>query len=76
MTDDTHVQYQDRLVPKAGFRAFIYRWNQELHKVEAKLVNSWDKYELNISTKIWLSRKEEAQNVSPKDEKPSKKRGE
>lgn len=47
-----YVVYLNRTIPKAGFRAFIYSFDN----VE-KLVNSWDEYEKNISTGVWFSTK-------------------
>lgn len=47
-----HVIYLGRTIPKEGFRAFIYSYNDE-----QKLVNSWDEYEKNIATGVWFSTK-------------------
>jgi hypothetical protein len=47
-----HVIYLGRTIPKAGFRAFIYSFDNA-----QKLVESWDEYEKNIATGIWFSTK-------------------
>lgn len=42
------VQYCDRMVPKDGFRAFIYGDDGE-----SKLVNSWLEFEVHINAGGW-----------------------
>lgn len=45
---DEMVKYDDRYVPKQGFRAYIYGYdNQKL------LVNSWEEYQKEISSGLW-----------------------
>jgi hypothetical protein len=52
-----HVIYDGRLVPKEGFRVFIYG-----HDGKQKLVESWAEYEKHIQTGIWFSTKVDAKN--------------
>ncbi len=59
------VIYCGRVVPKAGFRAFIYGYENAL-----KLVNSWEEYEKNISSGTWFPLRKDVP-----DKKPYKKRG-
>lgn len=45
---DEMIQYDGRYVPKAGFRVYIYGYdNKKL------LVNSWEEYQEKISSGIW-----------------------
>lgn len=49
------VTYQDREVPKDGFRVYIY------HKDgQQKLVNSWDEFKRHITDEEWFSTEIEA----------------
>ena len=48
-----HVVYLGRTIPKEGFRAFIYSFDNA-----QKLVESWDEYEKEISSGVWFSSKE------------------
>ena len=57
-----HVIYQGRLIPKAGFRAFIYSYDNS-----QKLVNSWEEYEKNIATSVWFSTKKDVPSKKPFD---------
>lgn len=47
-----HVIYLGRTIPKEGFRAFIYGYEDT-----QKLVESWDEYEKNIATGSWFATK-------------------
>jgi hypothetical protein len=49
-----HVQYDGRIVPKDGFRVFIYGVDGA-----QKLVNSWDEYIKEIGTGVWFSKKDQ-----------------
>ena len=60
MEINEHVEYQNRMVPKQGFRVFIYSFDKEAKQVIEKLVNSWEEYQQEISTGIWFSHKEQA----------------
>lgn len=42
------VKYLGRIVPKEGFRVFIYNINKE-----QKLVESWEEYLKEISSGLW-----------------------
>jgi hypothetical protein len=65
---ETMVIYQGRVVPEAGFRAWIYSADNE-----SKCVNSWKEYLYEISTGTWFSTKEEIpQKVIKAKEKGSK----
>lgn len=57
-----HVLYDGRIIPKAGFRAYIYSYDA----VE-KLVNSWQEYESNIATGVWFSHKDKVPAKKPFD---------
>lgn len=48
------VMYDNRIVPKANFRVFIYNT-----KNEQKLVESWDEYQAEISSGLWFAKKED-----------------
>lgn len=65
MTGPT-VIYDNRVIPKAGFRAFIYGANGE-----TKLVNSWEEFEAYVQTGVWFPNME-ALNAAT-DKKPKKK---
>lgn len=47
------VLYNDRVVPKEGFRAFIYGFDGK-----TKLVNSWQEFENEVSSGLWFSSKD------------------
>lgn len=57
-----HVIYLGRLIPKKGFRAFIYGFEG----VE-KLVESWEEYEKNIATGSWFASKATVPSKKPFD---------
>jgi hypothetical protein len=44
------VLYDGRIVPKQGFRVFIYGFDGQ-----TKLVESWEEYQENISSGVWFS---------------------
>ena len=44
-----HVMYLGRMIPKKGFRAFVYGFNDK-----TKLVNSWEEFEESIHSGIWF----------------------
>ena len=46
------VVYDGRIVPKEGFRVFIYSFDNQ-----TKLVESWDEYQEHISSGIWYAKK-------------------
>jgi len=50
MSTSEMVSYQGRMVPKEGFRAYIYGTTGE-----AKLVNSYLEYEEHIQTGAWFT---------------------
>ena len=59
------ILYQGRLVPKAGFRAFIFGFDNQ-----KKLVNSWIEYEDHISTGLWFSSLDSVpEKAKPKESK-------
>lgn len=55
------VTFQGRVVPKEGFRTYIF--NADMQR---KLVNSWSEFQKNMATGLWFANKE--------DIKPKKKR--
>lgn len=57
------VVYQGRIVPKSGFRVFIYDIDGN-----EKLVNTWDEYQDNISTGIWYAHKDCRKNLIHKND--------
>lgn len=59
-----HVLYQGRMIPKEGFRSYVYGVNGG-----KKLLNSWTEFENHISTGIWFDTLEKSQ------EKVLKKKG-
>ena len=65
---DDLVLYQGRMIPRKGFRAFIY--NKE-H--QSRLVNSWDEFEQWVDNVTWFSSKEETSKDEPKQEIEQKK---
>jgi len=54
------VEYMGRMVPIAGFRAFVYGMDGK-----KKLVDSWKEFEAHVSTGLWFPTKEESK---PKEE--------
>jgi hypothetical protein len=63
------VLYNDRLVPKEGFRTYIYsKDNQQ------KLVNSWNEFECEIQTGLWFAKKPPAIVENTSNEGQTKKR--
>ena len=63
------VKYCGRMVPKEGFRAFIY--NREGHE---KLVNTWQQYEDYMAVGTWYASKEDIPaHDEPEDDKVKKK---
>ena len=60
------VMYLGRKIPKEGFRAYIYSKDGA-----EKIAESYDEYELCVSTESWFSTKEEAQEQ--REKKPRKK---
>lgn len=57
------VCYDNRIVPKKGFRAFIYDQNGD-----QKLVQSWEEFESCIQTGTWFSCKNiQKENVKQKN---------
>lgn len=52
-----HVIYDGRLVPKEGFRVFIYGSDGK-----QKLVESWSDYENHLATGVWFSTKADVKN--------------
>lgn len=54
MQKTTHVKYLDRVVPREGFRAYVYDAEQN-----KKLMNSYDDYESHIATGCWYACKPE-----------------
>lgn len=59
-----HVLYLGRMIPKKGFRAYVY-------SVDGKslLVNSWPEFEKQIASGVWFDSVEKAR------EKGLKKKG-
>lgn len=55
------ILYDGRVVPKEGFRAFVYGPDNA-----QKLANSWIEYESLISSGLWFSTKEKAHNKQVK----------
>lgn len=51
---DDLVKYQGRMIPRKGFRAFIYHIDGQ-----KKLMNSWDEFERHVDNKDWFSSLEE-----------------
>lgn len=46
------VMYDGRVVPKEGFRVFIYGFDNQ-----TKLVESWEEYKNHISSGVWFTHK-------------------
>jgi hypothetical protein len=47
------VLYDNRVVPKEGFRAFVYGMEGKI-----KLVNSWQEFQDSVSSGLWFSSKD------------------
>lgn len=58
------VLYDNRIIPKEGFRAFIYGFDGK-----TKLVNSWQEFEKEMSSGLWFASKDKV----PRREKHKKK---
>lgn len=59
-----HVLYLSRMIPKEGFRAYIYNSNND-----KKLVNSWDEFQSQLKTGLWFD------TIQKPQEKVIKKKG-
>jgi|GEM_PF-2306517 len=46
------VKYNGKMIPKKGFRVYIYS-----RSLEKKLVNSWDEFESHVATGLWFVEK-------------------
>ena len=68
--DSECVKYCGNIVPKEGFRAFIYG-----AEGKQKLVNSWMEYEAHIATGVWYSLKDEVPAQDVRDDVKPKKKG-
>jgi hypothetical protein len=55
------------MVPKAGFRVFIYNKDGK-----EKLVNTWTQFEDHMQTGFWYASKEEIQKLEELDEMDDK----
>ncbi len=64
------VKYCGTVVPKEGFRTFIYGANGA-----QKLVESWMAYEDHIASGVWFSTREEVPAQDALDEVKPKKKG-
>jgi hypothetical protein len=62
--EDGYVTYQNRAVPKAGFRVYIYAKSGD-----KKLVNSWEEFKRFIDTKDWFSTELEAKHAVQEENK-------
>lgn len=49
------VKYDNRIVPKQGFRAFVYNVDGQ-----RRMANSWNEFESYVQTGIWFSSKQAA----------------
>lgn len=56
-----HVLYNGRLVPKQGFRVYIYNAHGE-----AKLVNSFAEFETHLAQGSWFTEKPALESSKPK----------
>jgi hypothetical protein len=63
--DEGYVTYQNRAVPKEGFRAFIYAKNGS-----RMLVNSWDEFIKYVNSNEWFSTESEAKFAIQNENKP------
>jgi len=52
MQEEEFVSYNGQMIPKAGFRAYIYH-----RDLEKKLVESWDSFKEHVSTGSWFVEK-------------------
>lgn len=59
--NDEAVKYNGRIVPKAGFRAYVY--DKDSNK---KLTNSWGEFEAHVSTSMWFSDKADIPKIVKK----------
>jgi hypothetical protein len=59
--------YQGRVIPKEGFRAWIYSFDNN-----SKLVNSWEEYQTEMSSGIWFSTKDDVESKKAKQSKALK----
>lgn len=50
-----HVLYQGRMVPKQGFRAFVYSFDNK-----SRVANSWEEYEKLVASGTWFATREKA----------------
>lgn len=55
------VNYDNRIVPKEGFRAFIYNVDGE-----RRMANSWNEFQSYVQTGTWFSTKEAAEKQKSK----------
>jgi hypothetical protein len=63
------VYYNGRMVPREGFRAFVYCTDGKV-----KVTNSWIEYEAHISTGVWFPSKDEIPKLDCDEEKSKSKR--
>lgn len=61
------VMYDGRVVPKQGFRVFIYGFDNQ-----TKLVESWEEYQEHISSGTWFAYKDAPELIKSMN-KPKKK---
>lgn len=62
--ENGYVTYQNREVPKAGFRVYVYAKNGD-----NKLVNSWDEFKKLIDSNDWFSTETEAKYALQEENK-------
>lgn len=53
--DESKVMYMGRMIPKEGFRAFVYGKDNR-----QKIVESWDEFLNHLATGDWFSSQKEA----------------
>lgn len=58
------VKYEGRIVPKAGFRVFVYGANGEKY-----LANSWQEFEKLMQSGIWFSNEKAASEIKKRKKK-------
>lgn len=63
--ENGNVTYQNRSVPRNGFRVFIYAKNGD-----KKLVNSWEEFKRCIDSNEWFSTEAEAKYALQEENKP------
>ena len=56
--DESEAMYMGRVIPKEGFRAFVY--GKENRR---RIVESWDEFMCHVETGEWFSSPEELQAV-------------